>query len=61
VWLGGGRRKHLGFPDPAAATGSEREKLETFRCVRDDLKREVFAYLRQVEEGEAQEVEFYAP
>jgi arsenate reductase len=48
--LGWKRAAHLGFPDPAAATGSEEEKLETFRRVRDNLKREVFAYLAQVEE-----------
>jgi arsenate reductase len=61
VWLGNGRRKHLGFPDPAAATGSEDEKLATFRRVRDGLKQEVFAYLEQVEKGEAEEIKIYAP
>jgi arsenate reductase len=61
MWLGNGRRKHLSFPDPAAATGSEKEKLETFRRVRDGLKQEIFAYLEQVEKGEVQEVKFYAP
>ena len=61
VWLGQGRRKHLGFPDPAAATGSEDENLETFRRVRDGLKQEIFAYLEQVEKGEAEEIKFYAP
>jgi arsenate reductase len=25
------------FDDPAAATGSEDEKLEVFRCVRDEI------------------------
>jgi len=29
--------------------------------VRDGLKQEIFAYLEQVEKGEAQEVKFYAP
>jgi arsenate reductase len=51
MWLRKGRRKHLGFPDPAAATGTEDEQLETFRQVRDGLKQEIFAYLEQVEKG----------
>lgn len=37
VWLGKGRRQHLGFPDPAKATGSEAEVLSAFRRVRDDI------------------------
>jgi len=37
VWLGRGRRVHLGFPDPAQATGSEDEVLAVFRRVRDDI------------------------
>lgn len=53
VWLGRGRVKHIGFPDPAQATGSEEKRLELFRRVRDGLRREVFRYLEEVEkEGE---------
>lgn len=37
VWLGKGRRTHLGFPDPAKATGGEDEVLAVFRQVRDDI------------------------
>ena len=37
VWLGHGKRVHLGFPDPAKATGSEDEVLAVFRVVRDDI------------------------
>jgi arsenate reductase len=37
VWLGQGRRVHLGFPDPAKATGSEAEVMAVFRQVRDDM------------------------
>ena len=61
IWLGAGRRKHLGFPDPAAATGSEQERLATFRRVRDGLKQEVFAYLERFEDTEPEEAKFYAP
>jgi len=37
VWLGPGRRVHLGFPDPAKATGTDEEVLAVFRAVRDDM------------------------
>jgi arsenate reductase len=37
VWLGQGKRVHLGFPDPAKATGSEEEIMDVFRAVRDDI------------------------
>jgi arsenate reductase len=32
-----GKRLHLGFPDPARATGADAEKLAAFRRVRDDI------------------------
>jgi arsenate reductase (thioredoxin) len=41
VWLGRGRRVHLGFPDPAKATGSEEQVLAVFRQVRDDIAAQV--------------------
>ena len=37
VWLGPGKRVHLGFPDPAKATGTDEEVLVVFRAVRDDM------------------------
>jgi arsenate reductase len=46
VWLGAGRRAHLGFPDPAKAAGSEREILAVFRRVRDEIAAQVPALLR---------------
>lgn len=33
-----GRRMHIGFPDPADATGTEEEILNVFRQSRDDIK-----------------------
>src|SRR5512136_1919453 len=45
AWLGPGRRAHLGFPDPARATGSEEEILAVFRQVRDDIRAGVVGYL----------------
>lgn len=54
VWLGKGKeRVHLGFPDPAEATGSEAERLSVFRQVRDALRQEVFSYLEQIGQAEA--------
>jgi len=32
-------RMHIGFPDPADATGSETEILDTFRQSRDEIER----------------------
>jgi arsenate reductase len=37
LWLGQGKRVHLGFPDPAKATGSDEEVLAVFRAVREDM------------------------
>lgn len=37
LWLGKGKRVHMGFPDPAKAEGSEEEVLSVFRAVRDDM------------------------
>lgn len=37
VWLGKGKRKHVGFPDPAKAQGTEYEILGIFRTIRDDM------------------------
>jgi len=45
IWLGQGKVVHISFPDPAKATGSEEEKLEAFRSVRDDIRRRVFYYM----------------
>jgi arsenate reductase len=45
VWLGQGRRVHLGFTDPAQATGTEDEVMAAFRAVRDDIAARVPALL----------------
>jgi len=37
VWLGQGKRVHLGFPDPAKATGTDDQIMAAFRQVRDDI------------------------
>jgi arsenate reductase len=45
VWLGQGRKVHVGFEDPALATGSYAERLAVFRQVRDQIRREIFDLL----------------
>jgi arsenate reductase len=41
VFLGKATRLHWGLPDPAAVSGSEAERLSTFRKVRDELRRRI--------------------
>jgi arsenate reductase len=45
VWLGRGRRIHIGFDDPARATGTEMERLAVFRRVRDEIRLALFEHL----------------
>jgi arsenate reductase len=37
VWLGKGRRVHESYMDPAKAEGTEEERLNVFRAVRDEM------------------------
>jgi len=46
VWLGKGKRTHIGFPDPAEATGTTEEVLTTFRSVRDQIRQRVIPFLQ---------------
>lgn len=39
VFLGKARRIHWGLPDPAGVQGTEAERLESFRTIRDELRR----------------------
>ncbi len=41
VWLGKGMKTHLNFPDPAAAPGTEEERLEAFRSTRDAIAEQI--------------------
>ena len=47
VWLGRGHKVHIGFPDPAAAAGSEEERLAVFRQVRDGIRERVVRYVEE--------------
>jgi arsenate reductase len=44
VWLGQGKRVHIGFPDPAAAPPDQ--QAEQFRAVRDAIQDQLLGYLR---------------
>lgn len=39
LWLDAAWRVHWPLPDPAAVTGSEEEVLDSFRDVRDEIRR----------------------
>jgi len=47
VSLGRTKKIHIGFPDPAQAEGSEEQRLEAFRQVRNDIQKRVFRYLTE--------------
>jgi len=40
-------RLHIGFEDPAEATGSDEEVLAVFRRVRDEIKRDFYQFYRK--------------
>jgi len=48
IFPGAGRRDHWSFPDPAAFSGSEEEKLEQMRCLRDRIAATVKAWLENL-------------
>jgi arsenate reductase len=39
-----GKRVHIGFPDPAKATGTDEQKMAIFRTVRDDIQKRFRGY-----------------
>jgi arsenate reductase len=47
VFLGKATRLHWGLPDPAAVGGSEAERLDAFRKVRDELRRRIRSFFAQ--------------
>lgn len=50
LWLGSGNVRHMGFPDPARASGGEEERLTAFRRVRDGLRHEIVRFLKELDE-----------
>ena len=45
VFFGGTHKIHMGFPDPAEASGSDEERLAAFRKVRDQIRVQVVEFL----------------
>ena len=52
VWLGQGKRAHIGFIDPARAEGSEEERMAVFRTVRDQIINQMGAHLKAMTAAE---------
>jgi arsenate reductase len=48
IFPGASRRLHWGFPDPAAFTGSDEEKLEQVRKLRDRIAEKVKGWLEEL-------------
>lgn len=48
-WLGSGVKKHIGFNDPADATGSVEEKMAVFRRARDEIAKQIPIFLESRE------------
>jgi arsenate reductase len=44
LYIGGTKKTHIGFDDPAQAKGSNEEVLSEFRRVRDDIKEKLTAF-----------------
>jgi arsenate reductase (thioredoxin) len=40
-------RLHIGFEDPAKATGSEEEILQEFRRIRDEIKKRFYSFYKE--------------
>jgi arsenate reductase len=50
LWLGAATHlEYIGLPDPALATGTEEERLQAFRAVRDEIRVRVLRYLNGLE------------
>lgn len=47
LWLGPGRRVYFGFVDPVQVDGTEARRLAVFRRARDEIRQQVFDYLRR--------------
>ena len=45
VFFGGTQKIHMGFPDPAVASGSEEDRLAAFRKVRDQIREQIVEFL----------------
>ena len=48
IWLGKGKRVHIGFDDPAKAKGDDEQIMSVFRRVRDEIAEQIPAYLNNL-------------
>jgi len=48
VFPGAGKRLHWGFTDPSSLTRTEEQKLQRTREIRDEIKKRVQAWVREV-------------
>jgi arsenate reductase (thioredoxin) len=54
IWLGKGRRVHVGYRDPSEVEGSDEERLLAFREVRDEMLNQIPALLKEFEANDDQ-------
>jgi arsenate reductase (thioredoxin) len=47
MFLAADRRIHVGFPDPAGATGTEADIMDEFRKVRDEIRQKMVPLLQE--------------
>ncbi len=52
IFPGTRERIHWGFPDPSAFTGSDEEKLEKIREIRDAIKKRISDWVAELDTGE---------
>jgi arsenate reductase len=46
LYIGGTKKTHIGFDDPAKAQGTKEEVLREFRHVRDEIKEKLTAFFQ---------------
>jgi len=50
LYIGGTKKTHIGFDDPAKVTGSNEEILQEFRRVRDEIKMKLHEFFKHEKE-----------
>ena len=48
VFPGNGQRLHWGFPDPSSATGSDEERRNKVRAIRDEIRHQVTTWVENL-------------
>jgi arsenate reductase len=51
IFPGVAKRIHWTFPDPSQATGTEGEKLEQVRMIRDEIRSRIIEWLQEQRQG----------